>query len=146
LSPYRPNQGVHARGAAAGALLVLALFASVRLYNARPLEASFRWLGLTVSQSVVLAGGLFIALGAIILLLTVGPNTGIAGIDKRVHGVIDLLIETQSELQKVSWPSGEELSRSTTAVLVSIVLLGAALFVIDLVWAFVMKTFQVLPG
>jgi preprotein translocase SecE subunit len=56
------------------------------------------------------------------------------------------LIDTESELAKVSWPGSEELTRSTTAVLISIVLLGGFLFCVDWLVALVMRMLEVLPG
>ncbi|MGD2173916.1 MAG: preprotein translocase subunit SecE [Candidatus Brocadiaceae bacterium] len=133
--------------AAAGAFLLLALFACVRLFQiARPrLEGAQKVLGMVVPYAAILAAGVFLVVGVGIFLLTVGPETGIGWLDKRTHSVVDLLVETQAELAKVSWPGSEELTRSTTAVLVSIVLLGVFLFVWDWIVALVMGTLGVLP-
>jgi len=131
---------------AAGALLLLGLFASVRVHQVRQTDAAVQLLGMDLSHSALWAAGLFVVVGVVVFVLSYGPATGIRAIDTKVHSLIDLLVETESELGKVSWPGPDELTRSTTAVLVSIVLLGAFLFVVDAVVAFLMGALRVLPG
>ncbi len=58
---------------------------------------------------------------------------------------IDLLIDTEGELRKVSWPTRDDLVNSTTAVLVSIVLLGVFLVGMDYLVSWVMSIVGVLP-
>jgi preprotein translocase SecE subunit len=130
-------------------MLLVSLFASVRLFwmARRPdEEASFGLLGMTVPYSALWAAGLFILLAALTLLFTFGLSTGLKFIDGKTHALIDLLIDTESELAKVSWPGSEELTRSTTAVLISILLLGGFLFCVDWLVALVMRMLEVLPG
>ncbi len=136
---------MHARAVMGAAVLLLSLFACWRLYQGTSTVAAFEVLGMDVPQAALWAGGLFIALGALVFLFTFGLNTGLKGLDARTHRLIDLLIDTEAELAKVSWPSREELTASTTAVLVSIVVLGALLFCIDSMTAFVMGILKVLP-
>lgn len=45
--------------------------------------------------------------------------------------VAELLIDTEAELKKVSWPKGEEVWNASMVVLLSVVLLGALLAVSD---------------
>ncbi len=127
------------------AVLLLSLFASWRLYQGTRTAAVFKVLGMDIPQAALWAAGLFVALGALVFLFTFGLKTGLKGLDARTHRLIDLLIDTESELAKVSWPGREELTASTTAVLVSIVVLGALLFCIDWMAAFVMGSLKVLP-
>ncbi len=147
MTPYRPGQGLYARGAAAGALTLLALFASHRLASlfVSP-EPLFSVAGLQINQGLVWAGGFFLVAELVISLFTFGPATGLQGVDGTTHKLIDMLIETEQELNKVSWPDREELARSTTAVLISIVLLGAFLFAVDWVVTTLMGALDVLPG
>jgi preprotein translocase subunit SecE len=58
----------------------------------------------------------------------------------------DFLIAVEAEMNKVSWPSWRELSRSTVVVIVLIVGLTAVLFGLDLVWAFVLKVLGITKG
>jgi len=146
VTAYRPAQGTYARGFAAAAGLALALFASYRLYGwgaAREWPTVAVW-GMDVSYAALAGAAVFVAAGAVIFVLTYGPTTGLKGLDARTHALIDLLIDTEAEMRKVSWPDREELVRSTTAVLVCIVLLGAFLFCVDWVLVLVMRALRVL--
>ena len=147
MAAYRPDQGVYARVVAGGTVLLLALFASVRLFQLSHTEgeATFPLLGLGVPHSAVWAAVLFVGLAFLAFLFSYGLQTGLAGLDKRTHVLIDLLIDTQSELAKVAWPGSEELTRSTAAVLISILLLGVFLLGVDWVLASVLRSLGVLP-
>ncbi|MEE9201281.1 MAG: preprotein translocase subunit SecE, partial [Candidatus Brocadiales bacterium] len=52
---------------------------------------------------------------------------------------VEFLIDTQGELQKVSWPTRTELMGSTWVVIVLLVILGAYIFGVDWVITRVMK-------
>ena len=56
----------------------------------------------------------------------------------------DFLISVQAEMDKVSWPSKQELYRATIVVLVVMFLLGAVLFAYDLFWVWLFQTLHVL--
>ena len=49
----------------------------------------------------------------------------------------DFLISVEAELAKVSWPSRDEVIRSTIVVIVVIFALAAMLFAFDLIWKFI---------
>ena len=146
MTPYRPGQGLYARGAAAAALTLVALFAAFKLYNRLPADPLFQVAGLELTVGLAWAGGFFLLAELVVALFTFGPTTGLKGVDGTTHKLIDLLIETEQELNKVSWPDREELTRSTTAVLISIVLLGAFLFAVDWIVTTLMGALDVLPG
>jgi len=145
LSPYKPNQGLYARGGVAAALLVLAFFASARLFLMVNMPQKFVLMGLRLSYGYVLAGPVFVVLLAFTGLFVLGWQTGLKALDTRTHLFIDLLADTQVELQKVSWPSREELMRSTGVVLLCIVVIGCLLFVLDQLVVLVLRQLQVLP-
>lgn len=130
-------------------MTLIALFGSVRLFQivqARSAgDAGFPLLGMDVPYAAIWGGALFIVLGTVIFLFTFGVDTGLKALDRKSHGLIDLLIDTESELAKVSWPTSDVLTRSTAAVLVLIILLGAFIFGIDQVVALVMVALRVLP-
>ena len=138
LTAYKPNQGAYARSGAAAALLLLDLLASWRLFDALTARgrSQFDFFGFPMPYAVIWSGLLFLLLAGAAMLLTRGYTTGIAGLDRKTHGLIDLLIDTQNELQKVSWPNKEQLTRSTTVVLVCIVLMGGFLFVVDILLSY----------
>jgi preprotein translocase SecE subunit len=152
-SPYRAGQGIYARAAAAGSLIIGAVFACWRLYvytitvvsegSANP---AFTFVGLPVSYAVLVSVGAFVLLAAVTFLFTFGPTTGARWLDSKTHGLIDLLVDTESELSKVSWPTREDLTSSTAAVLVLIAFLSAFLFGVDLMIGKLLTLAGVLGG
>ncbi|OHB90286.1 MAG: preprotein translocase subunit SecE [Planctomycetes bacterium RIFCSPHIGHO2_02_FULL_52_58] len=52
---------------------------------------------------------------------------------------MEFLIDTQGELQKVSWPTREELTGSTVVVIFSVIVLGIYIFGVDWVITRVMQ-------
>ncbi len=143
LTPYKLNQGVYARGVAGMAMLVLGLLASVRLFELIGGEDAPTVAG--VPADYLWAALLFIVIAVVVCIFTLGVQTGVRGLDAKSRSFVDLLVDTQSELQKVSWPSREELRSSTVVVLVFILILGAFLYVVDLVVSFTMSSLRVLP-
>jgi preprotein translocase SecE subunit len=121
------------------------MFASKRLYALVRPESELSFLGVSVPAAAFWAGLVFALLGGVAFLLTFGVETRVRWLDAKARALIDLLIDTQTELTKVSWPSTEERVRSTFAVLVSIVLLGAFLLGVDLLWSWLMTFLGVLP-
>ena len=55
----------------------------------------------------------------------------------------DFLIAVEAEMNKVSWPTWRELSRSTVVVIVLIVGLTLVLFGLDTIWVFLLQTLGV---
>jgi len=146
LAPYRPGQGVYARGAAGAAMLLLAAFGSWRLYSKVLLltDRAFPLLGMNVPYAALWAVAVFLLAAGLVFVFTFAPATGLKWVDSRARGFVDLLVDTEAELAKVSWATSDELVRSTTAVVVFIVLLGAFLFCVDWAVAFAMRKLGVL--
>ncbi len=46
----------------------------------------------------------------------------------------EFLISTESEVEKVHWPDRPHVHRATVVVLVTMLLMGALLFVFDMIW------------
>ncbi|MBI5309163.1 MAG: preprotein translocase subunit SecE [Planctomycetes bacterium] len=59
-------------------------------------------------------------------------ETGVKPLDNSGKRVVEFLIETQGELQKVSWPTKYELVGSTAVVIISVVVIG--IFVLGVDW------------
>ncbi|OHB37789.1 MAG: preprotein translocase subunit SecE [Planctomycetes bacterium RIFCSPHIGHO2_02_FULL_50_42] len=53
--------------------------------------------------------------------------------DANSKKAVEFLIDTQGELQKVSWPTRDELVGSTGVVIILLIALGAYIFGVD--WA-----------
>lgn len=54
-----------------------------------------------------------------------------------IPAVADFLIAVQAEMDKVTWPSWQYLTRATAVVLATMFLLAVCLFLFDLFWQFV---------
>ncbi len=73
------------------------------------------------NASYVLAGIVFAALATVTLY--------IAFFHKKTG---DILIDTENEMRKVVWPDREEVAGSTTVVIGTVVLMGMAIFIMDI--------------
>lgn len=56
----------------------------------------------------------------------------------------DFLINTESEMNKVSWPSATEVKVSTVVVLINVMILATFLFAVDLFWQVVLNGLGIL--
>ena len=145
LVPYRPNEGRYSRIVAAAGLLLLDLFASVRLFQTTVTEGTFALLAMPVRYSTIWAAVFFLIAGVVIAVFTFGLRTGIRSLDAVTASFVDMLVDTEAELQKVSWPTKDDLTTSTSVVLVCVVILGIFLWCVDLVVSFLMSSANVLP-
>lgn len=142
---YRKKQGIYARYGVAAILGLIALFASYALYGtliALPevyagarvpvLNVSFNWgfLGAAI---------LFLVCGVFVGILVGGVQTRIAPLDAGGRKMVDFLVDTQAELQKVSWPTKQELVGSIFVVIVSVIVLTFYIFGVDFLMREVMK-------
>ena len=87
--------------------------------------------------------GLLINYALIIAVLVLaGGGAGLVWVLNRPR-LVDLLIETEAEMKKVSWPSRQEAWNSSIIVVVTVVVMMGLLFVYDFV---LNKVFLVLFG
>ncbi|HOX37473.1 MAG TPA: preprotein translocase subunit SecE [Candidatus Brocadiia bacterium] len=145
---YRPGQGVAGRTVAATALGILALFAAVRTYN-NGLLSNEAWRdlgGLNITPALCGAVACLLILGFVVALFCCGWTTGIGAIDKRTRAFNDLMVDTQAEMQKVAWPSREELYSSTAVVVAFMLILGVFIASADITISAIMRLTGVLPG
>jgi preprotein translocase SecE subunit len=141
---------VYSRIAVGVALGILALFASVSLYNAlielpdiaEGLNVPLVGIGLT--WGLLSSFALFVFLGFFVCVFVAGLETGLRPIDDGGRKTVEFLIDTQGELQKVSWPTRYELIGSTAVVIVSIVVIGIFVLGVDWVVSVAMKYIGVL--
>ncbi len=147
---YRRGIGVYARGAVAGLFGLVAIFASYSLYGAlidfpELFEgAKVPLLGIRLTWGGVSSCSLFVLFGVFICLFTTGFEVGVRGFDNKSKRAVEFFIETQIELQKVSWPSRSELVGSTIVVVVCLVVLGLYVFCVDWVVSTFMKAIDIL--
>ena len=83
-------------------------------------------------MGLICSFALFVVLGFLIYIFVAGMETGVRPLDNSGKKVVEFLIETQGELQKVSWPTKYELVGSTAVVIISVVVIG--IFVLGVDW------------
>ena len=139
MEAYKKNQGVHARIFLATALGIFALFASYAIYGTF-IElpqvypgAEIPLVGTKLTWGLVSAVMFFLVCAVLIGVHTTGFETGLARLDANSKKAVEFLIDTQAELQKVSWPTRDELVGSTGVVIILLIALGAYIFGVD--WA-----------
>ena len=142
---YRKGHGVYSRIVVGIALGILALFASISLYNvlvdlpniAEGVKVPLVDIGLT--WGLICSFILFIFLGFLIGIFVAGLETGVKPLDDGGKKTIGFLIDTQGELQKVSWPTRYELVGSTAVVIVSVIVIGIFILGVDWFVSAIMK-------
>lgn len=131
---YKKGQG------SIGRLLALASVAALLLWGGYTLWAQLQGsfalsrvvlavphVGLEITWALILSVVLVLACGFGLVWLLNRPRT------------VDLLIETEAEMKKVSWPSRSEAWNSSVVVVVTVVVLMGLLFFYDFVLNFVLK-------
>lgn len=112
---YKPEQGRYTRGTAFGLLIALVYYGSVTLYSFLSWEWAQASLGFTVPVfEVPVTPGFLIALGAFIAL-----GLGLRHAINRPK-LADLLIDTEGELKRVTWPSWPETWNGSIVVIITV--------------------------
>ena len=129
-SAYKSDQGRWVRYFALISVIVLTLWAAGNLYQLivpaeiphadRWFEVEFMGLSLVVSWHMIPPAILFLLVGTFAWKLS------------QRQRVADFLIETEGELKKVSWPARKEWTSSSVAVIVTILVFVAYLYLVDL--------------
>ncbi len=135
---YKKGQGIYSRVVVGIALGVLGLYAAISLHNvlldlpnvAR--NTTIPLVGVGMTWGLICSFALFAILGFLIYIFVAGMETGVRPLDNSGKKVVEFLIETQGELQKVSWPTKYELVGSTAVVIISVVVIG--IFVLGVDW------------
>ena len=133
---YKADQGRLARMAAFWSLALLYLFGCTFLHDQLVLSDS---LSRTLGGVVIPVVG--VSLTGAFLISTSTFVVGFVWLMRwqQKPKVADMLIETEAELRKVTWPSGQEVINSSLVVMVTVVLLGLFLAGSDYVLARIMK-------
>jgi len=130
---YKPDQGIYARGTAFWSLAILAAIAGNRFHywlqslaawpNKRLMVDKVPVLGFYLTPSLLLGVLLFVVFVAALWKLVNHAK------------MADLLIDTESEMKKVTWPSFEDCKKSSVVVIgcviFMLVFLGAADFLLS---------------
>ena len=127
---YRKDQGRHARMFAFWALVLLVAYGC--FHGGGLSDLLKRWLGTgntTYVESFPLIGSLDLA-----AVIALGVLTVVSVVIQRILNrpkIADTLIDTESELHKVTWPSWAEAVQGTMAVTVMVLVLFAFLTLAD---------------
>lgn len=118
-SVYKPNQGRIVRQLTALAIWVIVALGCWRLYST--LRGSFdaNYAG-SVITGVALFAGLWFGFRVV-----------------NWPRFADFLIAVEAEMNKVTWPSKDELIRASIVVIFTIFFLASVLFLFDIVWQFI---------
>jgi preprotein translocase SecE subunit len=141
---YKPEQGRLARLAAFWALALLVFYGAASFHST--LISYFEWAGRPLIASLPKIPVLGLKLNAALLL----SGLLLAGGLYALHWYLskpksaDLLIETESEMRKVTWPSMTEAVNSSVVVIVCVLFLMAYLAGAD--WVLGFWTRQILLG
>jgi len=112
---YKPGQGKWARGTAAAGLAAAGLWAAIETHDwmLGATTAAYGYLGYLV-PGALLTGFLYFAWR----VANRAPTT-------------DFIIETETEMKKVTWPTTREVVNATVVVIVVTVVLGVFMWVVD---------------
>jgi preprotein translocase SecE subunit len=127
---YKEGQGKWARGVLAFVVAIGAIFTVVSLHESIPSWGSFtlpvlRW---NFDYRWLVEGPILIAAVVFGVWIFNHPTSA------------DFLIETENELKnKVTWPSKKEEINASIVVVIAVLVLGAFIFSIDLLLAFIQK-------
>ena len=133
---YREDQGRLARMAAFWCLVLFLVFGCHSLYVALQSFASLAEPINGISIPVVgwpFSGAFLISFGLFLVGLIVIRRW------ERKPKVADLLIDTEAELKKVAWPTLQQVTNSSLVVIVSVVLLGGFMALVDLLLARIIR-------
>lgn len=122
---YQRKQGRVLRRCTAGAIVLACVLASQALYHSVLLDLSSQW-----------------AYGAVVAINVVGAWCAYRAINYPVFA--DFLIDVESEMMKVTWPSWAELQRATIVVLATMFIFSLLLFGYDIAWKMVLELTGVL--
>ncbi|KAA3607733.1 MAG: preprotein translocase subunit SecE [Candidatus Scalindua sp. AMX11] len=142
--------GVYSRSAVAGLFGLASLFASYSLYGvlvnlpALFVGAKIPLLGVDLTWGLVCSFVLFLVCGCLIFLFTTGFEVGLGWLDGKSKRAVEFFIDTQGELQKVSWPTKNELVGSTVVVIVFLLLMSLYIFGVDWVVSTAMESIGLL--
>lgn len=119
---YKPTQGRIVRQLTALAIFVIVALGCWRLYTFLPSMMSNAVVARSIA-GVLLAGGLWFG-----FRLVNWPRFA------------DFLIAVEAEMNKVTWPSKDELIRASIVVIFTIFFLAITLFTFDVFWQFIFSS------
>ncbi len=126
---YKKGQGTAARALSAVTLGAFAVFGCTALYDQL---SSYGW----ATDAGVSLGGALLTWNVIICAVFILAGAVLVAMLLNYKRFVDYLINSETELRKVSWPTRPELKRQATVVIVTLALFGFLLFVVDMVFGY----------
>ena len=141
MAGYKQDQGRMARMAAFWSLTVLILYGCTSLHA--ELAGRFEVLGRPLFEAVPKVPVLGLQLNAALLIVLVLLVAGVWLVRRWIETPknADLLIDTEAELRKVTWPTAKEVANSSVVVIISVIFLMAFLAGADVVLARIASLF-----
>jgi preprotein translocase subunit SecE len=121
LGIYKRNQGRLVRQGTAIALGLMVFLGAYTLYQSQLADLSQTWLKLGIPVTICTLGA-----WVVFRLVNYPPFA-------------DFLISVEAELDKVNWPTKQELYRSTLVVIATMFVLGMILFLYDVFWQWIFR-------
>ncbi len=140
MGAYKAGQGSLARLSATLGLIITLLLGCVELYAWIQSPKDTALIPLAVFESLPLLRVPFSLQFVFCAALFIGGTWGIRRWLSR-PATVDALIETESEMKKVSWPTPEESRNATVIVILVALVLTAALFMFDQVISRLLQLF-----
>ncbi len=127
---YKPEQGRYTRGTAIGLLLALAYYGVVTFYHFLSWDWATASLGWTIPVVRIPVSPAFLIAAAVFVGVALGLRYAVNHVK-----LAELLIDTEGELRRVTWPSWPETWNSSLVVIATVVAMLLLLAGADLVLA-----------
>lgn len=124
LELYKKGQGSVARRCAYGIAGILIAFGALRFHATFNVPGE----GVLIEHIPVLGAVTYLKIGSFVLFLLCLLG---AHLVLNSHKLVDLLIDTEQEMRKVSWPSWPEVKSATLVVVIVTVVMGMSLYGFD---------------
>ncbi len=135
-APHRPGEGVVARRVALTIAALMWIIGGYQLYDFLQSHDAWRvaWGGMSIpliqlplNWALLVSVGVFCGGGLVSLVLM-----------NRIDAT-DFLIDTETEMKKVTWPTKDESVNATTIVIITVAVLGLMMATFDVVLQWVFK-------
>ena len=137
---YKRSQGRIARQVTFFVAVVLIAVGCWSLSSYLSPSALLGWMGIEISADSPASNAIRYGIPAVLLAIGVCLSFRLVNLPR----FADFLFAVEAEMNKVSWPTRNELFRSSIVVIVLLFLLTGVLFVYDIVWRFLFEWIGIL--
>ncbi len=138
---YKRKRGLYVRWGSVGTSMFLALYGLRSLYISMRSDSWWKKTVEIAGRELEIPNPILdeqwpIKVGVLgSMVLAAAMAYGLMWLFFRHQRVSEFMIDTETEMRKVSWPSWEQLKTSTVATVVAVFLLGVYLYVVDVVFS-----------